>query len=36
MALPNEKFEEIKLKIQNFIDSEMVAHEENFLKKREI
>ena len=30
MALPKEKFEEIKLKIQNFIDNEMVVHEEDF------
>ena len=30
MALPNEKFEEIKLKIQNFVDNEMVVHEEDF------
>tara|TARA_B000000477_G_scaffold7721_1_gene6124 strand:+ start:411 stop:1607 length:1197 start_codon:yes stop_codon:yes gene_type:complete len=30
MALPNEKFEEIKSKIQNFIDNEMVVHEDNF------
>ena len=30
MALPNEKFEEIKSKIQNFIDEEMVVHEDDF------
>ena len=30
MALPNEKFEEIKSKIQNFIDNEMVVHEDDF------
>ena len=30
MALPNEKFEEIKSKIQNFVDREMVAHEDDF------
>ena len=27
MALPKEKFEKIKSKIQKFIDHEMVAHE---------
>ena len=30
MALPNEKFEEIKSKIQNFIDEEMVVLEDDF------
>ena len=30
MALPNEKFEEIKSKIQKFIDDEMVVHEDDF------
>ena len=30
MALSNEKFEEIKSKIQNFVDREMVAHEDDF------
>ena len=30
MALPNEKFEEIKSKIQKFIDEEMVPHEQEF------
>ena len=30
MALSNEKFEEIKSKIQNFIDNEMVVHENDF------
>ena len=30
MALPNEKFEEIKSKIQQFIDNEMVVHEDDF------
>ena len=30
MALPNEKFEEIKSKIQQFIDDEMVVHEDDF------
>ena len=29
MALPKEKFEEIKSKIQKFIDHEMVAHEDD-------
>ena len=30
MALPNEKFEEIKSKIQKFVDKEMVPHEQEF------